>query len=117
MSPEEAFIRAMTDDIMTKTPPRLGPLGKRVGNSSEISITINDDRLNGGLATNVPLLVPGQIGIDALALGAKPSPEQVEIATRYQLSQKNKPKPYTSVGSAVSAARQRTEMKGFKYSQ
>ena len=51
--------------------------------STEISITIEDKRLNSGRPTNIPTLVEGQINPGAIVFstGADITPEQVEQAT------------------------------------
>lgn len=58
---------------------RTGELGQ-VGNSSEISITVIDPRLNNGKPTNIPTLVKGQIDVEELAITFEWTREQEQIA-------------------------------------
>lgn len=83
--------------------------------ASELSITVEDDRLNKGLPTNIPLLVPGQIDMGGLLFHKNPSRAQVGIAIDYTLSQKKKPRAFSTIESAVSAAEQRTNAKSLVY--
>lgn len=52
------------------------------GVSTELSVTITDDRLNAGKATNVPLLVKGQKGVEDLLAGKEPTDAQVQFAIK-----------------------------------
>jgi hypothetical protein len=55
---------------------------------------------------NVPLLVPGQIGVSALMQGTPPTPEQIRIAIDYMQSQPNVT-GYTTENDALTAIRAR----------
>lgn len=84
------------------------------GYSSEISITINDERLNKGRATNIPSLVKGQINIEDLLTGKPVTNEQQEIAIKramQRVSAGESLPSYGSIDSAVKAARARSDAK------
>lgn len=48
--------------------------------ATEMSITVESERINRGMPTNIPLLVRGQ-SVDSLLAGAAPTKAQIEIAT------------------------------------
>lgn len=52
----------------------------RVG--TELMAGVNDPRLYGNRATNIPLLVKGQTNPGGLVAGQSPTPEQVQLAIR-----------------------------------
>lgn len=89
----------------------LGVLNRPDGGvSTELSITVTDPRLNGGKATNIPLLVRGQVDIDALLRGDKPNRTQEERAIERAAARvrrgANLP-GYGSIDEAVAAAKSR----------
>ena len=59
------------------TLPRLGG-----GFSTEIMVGIQDPRLYMGRQTNIPLLQRGQVGVQGLLAGQRPTREQYEMAIR-----------------------------------
>lgn len=82
------------------------------GVSTELSVTVTDPRINGGRATNIPLLVVGQKGVDALLKDAAPSAEQEEIAIRRaveRLKGGGRLPSYNSIEEATRAAESRPE--------
>ena len=82
------------------------------GISTELSVTVTDERLNHGQPTNIPLLVQGQQGVDALLGGADPTEWQMEFAI-------NRAAERAAMGQALpsydsiedAAARERSEEK------
>ena len=84
------------------------------GLSSEISITVEDMRLNRGKPTNIPTLVRGQEDVESLLQGAPVSDNQKEIAIQRALMRmlegQNLPS-FASIDEAVSAAIQRSRAK------
>jgi len=82
--------------------------------SSELSVTVTDERLNGGKPTNIPTLVKGQSGVDFLLKGFQPSDEQVELAIKRAAARVKDGASlpsYQSIAEAVAAARKRSEDK------
>lgn len=120
LSVEQLMFLSQNQPNRTEVPPRLGPTGKLFSNisgdkSSELLITIEDDRLNKGLPTNVPLLVPKQINVERLLLGAEPTEEQVGKSIDYALGLRKPPQGFATIKEAVNAARTRSNIKGFLY--
>ncbi len=90
-----------------------GELGQ-VKNSSEISITVTDSRLNGGKPTNIPTLVKGQINIDRLTETLEPTEEQQEVAIKRaaeRVAAGATLPSYASIDEAVNAAVARSDAK------
>lgn len=59
----------------------LGVLDRPDGRvSSELSTTVEADVLNNGRPTNIPLLVEGQVSVDALLAGQEPTRQQIDLA-------------------------------------
>lgn len=83
---------------------------------TEKSITVTDERLNGGRPTNIPLLVKGQKDPQGLEGGAKPTREQHEIAVLRALERakaSGAPLPsYDSIELAEKAAMARSRAGG-----
>ena len=84
--------------------------------STELSITVNDPRLNNSRATNIPLLVKGQVDVDKLLREQNPSPskQQVEIAIKRaaeRVAAEDLPS-YDSIEAAEIAAKARSEAGG-----
>lgn len=80
-----------------------------------LNTTIEDDGLNKGRPTNIPLLVPGQVNTDSLLSGNKPTREQVGIAIRHaknRISSGESIKSYKSVSEAVNAAKSESAERG-----
>ena len=103
---------AAADDPLTG---ELGVLDRPDGGqSSEISITVTDPRLNDGRPTNIPLLVEGQTDIDKLLAGAPPTPTQQEFAMQRALvrSQRAPLPSYDTIEQAVEAAKARSQAGG-----
>ena len=85
------------------------------GESTELSVTVTDERLNGGKPTNIPLLVRGQTDVDALLSGREATEAQLEHAIKRaeQRVRGGGDLPgYETVEEAVQAARQRSNRKG-----
>lgn len=102
----------------TEVPPALGPTRRLwpTGSgapASEMSATVEDERLNAGRPTNIPLLVPGQEHMPALLVGGKPTREQEERAIEWALSRRDKPRSFDTIDDAVTAAQQRSQIKGY----
>jgi hypothetical protein len=89
----------------------LGYLKDTQGNyNTEISSTINDPRLNQGMATNIPMLVQGQIGIPDLQLMKRPTDEQYNIAVQRAIDRQKSGgmlPSYQSLEEAIKAAEER----------
>jgi len=82
--------------------------------STEKSITVEVAELNGGKPTNIPLLVDGQVNVEAIQRGDPPTREQVDIAVRRAISRVRDGASlpsFDSVGSAEIAAQQRSDEK------
>jgi hypothetical protein len=85
------------------------------GVSTELSITVEDERLNDGKPTNIPLLVANQINIQSLLRGAKPSREQVNIAiarAAERVAGGETLPSFNTVEEAVAAAKKRSAAGG-----
>jgi hypothetical protein len=100
----------VTDDV------RKGELGRLLDASgranTELSITVDDPRLNGGRATNIPTMVQGQTGISELQRGLPLSQDQYEIAVKRALERLmggGALPSYPSMDAAVKAAESRPE--------
>ncbi len=97
-----------------KTDARTGELGQ-VKNSSEISITVTDPRLNDGKPTNIPTLVKGQLDVEQLADTLEPTKQQQEIAIKRAAARVEAGASlpgFETIDEAVAAAGARTEGKG-----
>ncbi len=84
------------------------------GHSSELSITVTDSRLNNGRPTNIPTLVLGQIGVDALLTGEPVTHQQQNIAIERAAERVvggASLQHYDSIESAVAAAQARSNAK------
>jgi hypothetical protein len=94
----------------------LGPQQRPDGKvSTELLIGISDERLNGGKETNIPLLVPGQTGVDRLLAGEKPNDNQVGHAIEFAAEQARQGVSFPSFDSpeaATDAARGRSAQGG-----
>lgn len=94
----------------------LGTLSNPDGSiSTEISITVTDPELNGGRATNIPLLVKGQTGVERLQAGDGPTPEQERIAIQRAAARVKDGAAlpsFDSIQEAEAAAAARSEAKG-----
>ena len=91
-----------------------GELGK-VKESTEISITVTDSRLNDGKPTNIPTLVKGQVDVEKLAETLKPTNEQQEIAIKRaaeRVSAGAALPSFETIEQAVEAAKARSDAKG-----
>lgn len=80
-----------------------------------LNTTIEDDALNNGRPTNIPLLVPGQVNTDSLLSGNKPTREQIGIAIEHakrRISSGESIKSYKSVSEAVKAAESESSERG-----
>lgn len=102
-----------------------GELGQRLATTdgsgkfaSEMSITVDDPRLNNGRWTNIPLLVFGQKDVDKLLAGEHWTPEQQEIAILRAWARVNgghaELPSHDSLKDAKTAAGLRSDMKGEK---
>ena len=107
-NPQEHHDRIVASDA------RYGELGQNARpdgkTSTEISVTVESEELGGW--ANVPLLVKGQVGVEALLSGEKPTPQQEQIAVRRAKERVAKGATLPSYGSveeAVKAAESRTE--------
>lgn len=83
--------------------------------STEISVTVSDERLNGGKPTNIPLLVKGQKNVEALLKGEEPTEEQEDLAIQRaaQRVKEGASLPgYGTIEQAVKAAQSRSDKKG-----
>lgn len=83
--------------------------------STEISTTVTDPSLNDGKATNIPLLVKGQIDVEKLQAGGEPTAQQQEIAIRRaadRVKDGAKLPSFGSIDEAVAAAKARSDAKG-----
>lgn len=103
---------ADVDDPLTG---ELGILPRPDGSdSTELSITVTDLRLNDGRPTNIPLLVKGQVDVEKLLAGARGTPAQEEIAVRRAIERsKATPLPsYETIEEAVEAAKARSRAGG-----
>jgi hypothetical protein len=75
--------------------------------STEISITVEDHRLNGGKPTNIPTLIKGQVDVDRLVLGEPVTDRQMEIAIQRAIERQktgHRIPSYTSMEDAIDAA-------------
>ena len=94
----------------------LGVLDRPDGSrSTEISVTIEDDRLNGGKPTNIPLLVRGQKRVEDLLAGKKPTREQVRHAisrAANRVAGGAALPSYGTIEEATQAASARSDIKG-----
>ncbi len=94
----------------------LGTLARPDGGfSTEISITVTDEQLNNGQPTNIPTLVQGQVGVDALLAGQPVTDEQQEIAINRAIARVGSGADLPSFGTiaeAVKAAQARSDAKG-----
>jgi hypothetical protein len=98
---------------------RKGELGvlKRPGGgiSTELSITIQVQELNQGRPTNIPLLVKGQVDVNGLLSGNRPTDQQMNIAIGRALervAQGQELPSFDSIEEAVASAQQRSDRGG-----
>lgn len=91
--------------LSTLPPDLRGPTGLEFptprGMATELVNTVQAD----GGYWNLPMLVPGQTGIDALLAGQRPSPQQIGIALQW--ARRNGVTPHPTLDAALSAERQR----------
>jgi len=83
-------------------------------NSTEISITVTDPRLNGGRPTNIPTLVQGQVDLDALRNSRNVTDQQQEIAISRAIERVKigeRLPSFNTIEEAVSAAQDRSAYK------
>lgn len=101
--------------------PILGPAMRHYetpggGYASELSITVDDERINQGRWSNIPLLVPHQSDVEGLLAGGRPTGAQQEQAIRaafQRLLLDREAIPYwDTLQDAEGAATARSEMKG-----
>lgn len=96
----------------------LGTLNRPDGGvSSEISVTVQDERLNEGKPTNIPLMIKKQVGVDDLLADKKATKEQVNRAIeRAAVRVKNGETlpSYETIKEAVAAAKKRSQSKNAK---
>lgn len=114
----ESLMKAGEESIDDATRGELGVLKRPDGGqSTEISITVTDKRLNEGKPTNIPLLVRGQKNVDALLRGEKWTREQEEHAITRAAERVKAGASLPSYGSieeAEVAARARSKSKDTK---
>lgn len=94
----------------------LGPQKTARGDHATVMmITVTDPRLNNGRATNIPLLVPGQVDLPALLQGQRPTAQQQDVAITHALTrvtQGEQIPAYDSIADAEQAARQESDERG-----
>lgn len=120
---------AQNPSVATEKPSaltgELGILQRKDGTgrvSDELSITVNDPRLNHNRATNIPLLVKGQVDVKKLLQveNPKPSDRQIEIAiarAAQRVAAGAELPSYDSVDAAVAAAKARSASRGREFSK
>lgn len=106
---DESAVTSMADVLRSSgDDPLTGELGvlnrPDGGRSSEISITVTDERLNQGRPTNIPTLVHGQRSVDSLLAGHRVTAEQEDIAIR-RAQQRSYGRPLPAYGSIEDAER------------